>query len=390
MATAIQDFDQDKKDIEIYTYDKSLPENKFRLIELISLEPEIEIRLVEVDYGASEEENEEEKKEYFAVSYCWGTEADTERIVIVDEREGSGVCHRRFLDVTPHLKEGLRCLYTVLVGAEGQSWSRSQSPRLWIDAICINQADKKEKAVQVKKMYLIYHGAKEVYVWLGPEAEESAAVISAIRDASRVEEADADLQTRLLNLKSEAPRLFDVAMFKPLAALSRRAWFRRLWTVQEYVLGEKVRFFCGMSTISDEVLTGVLRRLSIYSFGGDEPPGFREELELFRGFSALTALANIRNSHLNERKMMSFFDLVMLGRERLVKEPVDRIYAAFGMAEGSDGVYRDEIAVNYSEEGKREYWRVYTAFGKIALVHEPHLRLLSVVSSSVRPDLLPS
>ncbi|KAM5356791.1 hypothetical protein ACJ41O_003437 [Fusarium nematophilum] len=44
---------------------------------------------------------------------------------------------------------------------------RLQQLPLWVDAICINQDDKKEKAKQVPNMHQIYSTAKEVLLWLG-------------------------------------------------------------------------------------------------------------------------------------------------------------------------------------------------------------------------------
>ena len=86
----------------------------------------------------------------------------------------------------------------------------------------------------------------------------------------------------------------------------------------------------------------------------------------------------------------TFFDFVMQNRERIGKEPVDKIYAALGMAKGTDEVYRKQIPIDYSKDAKNNYWRLYTTFGKIAAQHEPHLKLLSEVSSEVRPSQLPS
>lgn len=218
---------------------------------------------------------------------------------------------------------------------------------------------------------------------------DSDAAISAINKVKDVATGEQDLVKRVAGLKSEVPLLFDVSASKPLADLSRRTWFRRLWIAQEYFYGQSVVFFCGMSVLDDANSTKVLSRLSIYSFGAQEPSGVREEPELFVRFHALLDLKNVKDSYLEGNKL-SFFDFVMLGRERFAKEPVDRIYAAFGMAEGSDTIYRKEIPIDYSENARRNYWRVYSNFGKIALLHEPNLRLLSVVSSAKRPESLPS
>lgn len=43
------------------------------------------------------------------------------------------------------------------------------SPRvLWVDAVCINQAEKEEKSKQIPQMREIYASATSVLTWLGP------------------------------------------------------------------------------------------------------------------------------------------------------------------------------------------------------------------------------
>jgi hypothetical protein len=348
-----------------YTY-TPLKDDHFRVIEITSLEPTISVELTDCP--------DTTPPEYFAVSYAWGLEQNTETIL----------CSGKLFNVTPHLKEGLRCMC-----------AKSGSRRFWVDAICINQANNREKEVQVAKMHHIYRQSKGVYVWLGKEENDSDAAISAIKevqDKSRDEKDirdEKDVMEIISTLKSEQPRLFDVSAFKPLANLSRRTWFRRLWIAQEYFYGQSVLFFCGMSVLDDSKFTDVLYRFSISSFGSQKPPGFDEELELFEGFRTLADLKEVKDSHLKGDKL-SFFDFVLLGRKRFAKEPVDRLYAVFGMAESSDTIYRDEIQIDYSEETRRNYWKVYSNFGKIALTHEPNLRLLSIVSSVERPEPLPS
>ncbi|RAR16476.1 heterokaryon incompatibility protein [Stemphylium lycopersici] len=49
----------------------------------------------------------------------------------------------------------------------------SQKRTIWIDAICINQADISERNAQVDMMGLIYHRAMRVVVWIGPATESS-------------------------------------------------------------------------------------------------------------------------------------------------------------------------------------------------------------------------
>jgi hypothetical protein len=169
------------------------------IIEVTSLEPTISVQLT--DYL------DDAPPEYFAVSYAWGSEQNTETIL----------CSGQTLNITPPLKEGLRCMCTA-----------SGSRKFWIDAICINQDDNREKEVQVAKMHHIYQNSNGVYVWLGKEENDSDVAISAISEVKDVVEDEKDLTERILKLKSEAPRLLVLSAFKPLANLSRRSWFRRL------------------------------------------------------------------------------------------------------------------------------------------------------------------
>jgi Heterokaryon incompatibility protein (HET) len=245
----------------------------------------------------------------------------------------------------------------------------------------------------VAKMHHIYRKAQSVYVWLGKEEDGSGEAMDAIKNLKIPAEpqlSNIEFLLKLLEVKTKSPKLFDDSLFKPLAALSRRSWFQRLWVVQEYYYGKSVQFFCGYKQVDGVKFIEALRNLTINSFGSVELPRIADEDDLFSGFQALKDLEKIKEAQSSGREGPSFFDSVVLGRERLAKEPVDHIYAVFGMAGNFDEVYQQEIPVDYSEEARAKYWRLYSIFGKIALRQEPNLRLLSIVSSRERPDELPS
>src|SRR5438034_5002562 len=242
-------------------------------------------------------------------------------------------------------------------------------------------------------MHHIYRKTQGVYVWLGREEDGSDEVMDAIKNLkipAQPELSDVEFMLKLLRIKSESPKLFDVSLFNPLVALSRRSWFQRLWVVQEYYYGKSVKFFCGRKQVDGAKFIETLKNLTIHSFGSAELPTTADEDALFSGFQALKELEKIKEAQSGGREGPSFFNFVVLGRERLAKEPVDHIYAVFGMAGKFDKVYQKEIPVDYSEEARAKYWRLYGIFGKIALLQEPNLRLLSIVSSRERPDGLPS
>ena len=51
---------------------------------------------------------------------------------------------------------------------------------IWIDAICINQADDREREAQVQMMYQIYRNALTVKSWLGQEEDNIALAMGLI------------------------------------------------------------------------------------------------------------------------------------------------------------------------------------------------------------------
>jgi hypothetical protein len=52
---------------------------------------------------------------------------------------------------------------------------------IWIDAICIDQANKKEKEGQIALMVEIYAKARRVVVWLGEAEDEGDRALEEIR-----------------------------------------------------------------------------------------------------------------------------------------------------------------------------------------------------------------
>src|SRR5271170_5916354 len=85
-----------------------------------------------------------------ALSYVWGR-SDLSRKIYIDGK---------WLSVTDNLYAAL----IMLRPSEG-------APRaVWVDAICVNQKDSKERNSQVRLMSKIYNQATRVIAWLGEEA----------------------------------------------------------------------------------------------------------------------------------------------------------------------------------------------------------------------------
>lgn len=128
---------------------------------------------------------------------------------------------------------------------------------LWVDAICINQLDRKEKASQVSQMGRIYEAAEEVLVWLGVDdmggsMEALIRYINAI-DARATEykalgrsQDHLGLCLQAMSDRSPDERTSMAATHRDaMQALLKRQWFQRIWILQEIARARMARIVCG-------------------------------------------------------------------------------------------------------------------------------------------------
>jgi hypothetical protein len=122
-----------------FKYQKELDPGQFRLLRLFKGDQEpVQCELFESKLASSER--------YAAVSYTWGNEYTPCDIEI------NGIK----IAVTENV-------YLALRDVRLQGRDRF----LWIDALCINQRNEKEKSSQVQQMSSIYSNAERVIIWLG-------------------------------------------------------------------------------------------------------------------------------------------------------------------------------------------------------------------------------
>lgn len=103
------------------------------------------------------------------------------------------------------------------------------SPKyLWIDQICINQSDAKEKNHQVKRMALIFEQAGQVIVWLGRGVGGRGDLLDTLeRLRCRV-----NMSTFLDRLDKKELDFFGVLLSNP--------FWQRLWIIQEVLLAQDI------------------------------------------------------------------------------------------------------------------------------------------------------
>jgi hypothetical protein len=207
---------------------------------------------------------EQEECRYMALSYTWGpTYEDGSHLPHTLDRGGHS------LPVTANLHRGLQRFRGL-----GKLWSKKWrtyqyiyrqgreleikigaselAPRwdvLWVDQICINQADLDERSQQVAMMDSIFIASAQVLIWLGDLL---------------IEEDDPILASRF-----PLPGLNKAIMIRRDSeeianALSRTfsvSWFRRRWVIQECACAiGRLQIMYGSLWFSEDTLTHVATR----------------------------------------------------------------------------------------------------------------------------------
>ncbi|EQB51110.1 hypothetical protein CGLO_09382 [Colletotrichum gloeosporioides Cg-14] len=200
---------------------------------------------------------------YEALSYVWGSSS------LTHELEVNG----KELRITANLHVALSHLRLV------------EADRiLWVDAVCIDQKNHKERGHQVQQMGDIYRQASQVVVWLGEatyEAEVFMTVLQKLqadmesdgspyrnwvpkyRNKSQrywykrwLEEVEHEMWSRHPEcLNGHVHEVFSeremAAARNGLIEILDRSWFRRVWILQEVANASAVMVHCGKLSVPD-------------------------------------------------------------------------------------------------------------------------------------------
>lgn len=213
---------------------------------------------------------------YYALSYTWGNPHAngvdfTEHFNAVAEQYSASrsipiLCEGKTIHVQKNLLDVLHGLEDAHIARQEQERGQgpvSSSPSslqpefyIWIDAICINQDDFEERAIQVKLMDEVYRKASKTIVWLGSEDQWStnaAKVVSRIGAYPR----DSFMKSGVIPFRNQDSVVYERCNLAytswmdwcSLAALLKRQWFSRLWIIQETILSRHLILLCGKQQV---------------------------------------------------------------------------------------------------------------------------------------------
>jgi hypothetical protein len=197
----------------------------------------------------------EDNPEFAALSYVWGDPRVAEDIILNDE----------IFPVTSNLAAALNH-----VKAHWCNTFRNQNPglfRIWVDAICINQKDPKERSSQINLMRDIYAKAELVLSWLGHRIDEIDVAFKALKTIVketrelRSPEAGFDWLKSYPTWYAEPEETGDKAPcdaipgpWNAIRIFFGLPYWQRVWIFQELVLGKRILFIHGSMSLTYEEL----------------------------------------------------------------------------------------------------------------------------------------
>jgi hypothetical protein len=304
-----------------------------------------------------------------ALSYTWDSpyqDVLTGEPIVQPEVPRYVSCNMTLLPVKQNLHDALKTFKEFGIGG-----------LLWVDALCINQADLDERATQVALMGQLFSVAREVLAWLGPPEKGFKDLVWAIQQflpafvyhlEPRTPTAHSvldpsvgaalgleDVQIRLaphsvldpsfgaaLVLEDVRTRLANMALF-----YASCRWFTRAWVVQEVTLAKNAVILCGPEMVRlDElgVLADLLRKTEVdlricsylrYRLKGKGykrrvPFSFFEEVFKWRKLFVIDPWKEYFLGH--NRDIAWLWLLIHQSRRTQCADERDHIYSILGMA----------------------------------------------------------
>ncbi|KAJ4022734.1 hypothetical protein NW766_001781 [Fusarium irregulare] len=284
---------------------------------------------------------------FSALSYVWGQYRSAKHTI---------TCNGHTLPITENCHSALLALRKL-----------HGSLTIWVDAICIDQENIKEKEKQIPLMPDIYKTAYPVYIWLGQGNVLFDQVLKVIKTASNLEETAkkynamvtpsihpyAWMWINLLRLRKQIRELKEMAETSGTSIEKLELdceWLHRAWTMQEIMFSTYPAFVYGTNEVSWQQMTGVWYFKSSkeekgscasslkFAFGGE---ACATQMTFLKSWGNIMSqwsynkIVSLRPSLVNniERNLTSYFGTQTMKnlRTRRTSNKYDHVYALHGV-----------------------------------------------------------
>ncbi|GAP87509.1 putative heterokaryon incompatibility protein [Rosellinia necatrix] len=306
-----------------------------------------EIRLLELLPGSSKEKMQcrlstfplSSLPAYQPLSYCWGSQTSLTEILV----------NGKSFFITRNLAAAFRRLRRPDV-----------SSILWVDSICINQADNLEKSTQIPLIGEIYRRGERTIVWLGKHDRLTGRAFAMLEAMANY--ANTALEEKPVRLHPDKWRILTKTLGKRGAAETRpdgfgsnshspaywtsrirsghartsvfgRAWFKRVWILQEIAMSQHAVVMCGEYVTSWDSLEKAYEISELWD-QWEDGQYLRTLIEIRAGVQA------------GGRDELG--SVILKAARFQATVPVDRIYAVLGLANSFPPGF--EVAIDYNAD----------------------------------------
>ncbi|KAM6488275.1 heterokaryon incompatibility protein-domain-containing protein [Trichoderma sp. SZMC 28011] len=263
---------------------------------------------------------------YEALSYTWGSAKAPENITV----------NGKLLAVTENLYKALQ-----------QLRYPNQERILWVDAICINQDDNKERGHQVQQMGDIFKKAGRVIFWLGENTPFTSFIDNFMTVFGRLQQislgypysswSQNDENWRRIWTHSIGPALANPESFyrlkRGLWHVLNQPWFTRVWVLQEVTNAREALLCCGSKTLAPWILSLATKLL-------DVQPDYHEE-------AVIDIMPGPWRASSWWSESQDLYTLLTKFGDSQATEPRDLIYALKGMS--SDARNEPSLYADYNK-----------------------------------------
>lgn len=284
-----------------------------------------------------------------ALSYRWEYPDTFKTVTLILEGPETDVS----LDllITPSVESAIRRLRR-----------QSRNVNLWIDAVCINQIDKDERAQQVRFMDVIFSKARTVHIWLG-EDEDSGSILQFIRDVhnyndricaggsscscegiphtsiNAIEESQSDGLSHHKGIRA----IFRFHAFVPefgmlrfITTLFENPWFRRCWVLREVLGVKSALVHCASKAIKWKELVDVHTWLHEPDFTNPDPHNLHKFVTMPPVWSSLATSIEMPSHSANytsdepSLERIGILDVYLEALDLKSSEPRDKLFSLLG------------------------------------------------------------
>lgn len=266
---------------------------------------------------------------YTAISYTWGDPRLLATILVNGKR----------MEVRRNCEDVLR----------HPCWGGGASGYFWVDAICINQGDNKEKGAQVAGMGAVFRDARKTIACVGRHGDDSEFLFERLHKHRLFWEWDPSGQYLMSNRRARLWRTLNgrstiVRLYNALKMFLKRPYFHRAWIYQETFFGQDIEVCCGDGRVTLLQLCGQYRAFrkpsvsSLECLRNIDPEGYMESMKsvesrLYDGFLPTTGKTLWQ---------------VVYETGKLQSEDIrDRVYGALAMIDWHD---REPIQPDYGKD----------------------------------------